>query len=128
MKPRRFGFILVMLAMFSLIGGHWGILQTVAWAGMIIDYSKNAPITSAIKRTFSGEAPCRMCHAVEDGRKKEQNLPATLKVDKKSDSFLAADSSCRLLPLAKSFSYPSDNGRFLAARSSQPPDPVPIAA
>jgi hypothetical protein len=119
---------LVLLAMLSIIGGHWGILQTVAWAGMMIDYSKNAPITVAIKRTFSGEAPCRMCHAVEEGRKKERNLPATLKVDKKSDSFLAADPACSLLPRSKAFSYPPDDGRFLDGRFSQPPDPVPIAA
>jgi len=128
MKFQRLGFVLVMLAVFSLVGGHWGILQTVAWAGMIIDYSKNAPFTVAIKRTFSGEAPCRMCHAIKEGRKNEQRLPATLKVEKKSDSFLAAESLRVRLPRSDTFSYPRDVGRFLAARFAQPPDPVPIEA
>jgi hypothetical protein len=55
------GLPLVCAACFSLPGGHWMALQMFAWAQMLRDYSRNATITVAIQKTFSGTAPCMMC-------------------------------------------------------------------
>jgi len=32
---RRIGYPLALLALFVVAGGHWAVLQSVAWAGMI---------------------------------------------------------------------------------------------
>ena len=40
------------LTLAMLLGGHWLLLQSVAWVGMIIDYSQNATLSEAISMTF----------------------------------------------------------------------------
>src|SRR5258708_6190788 len=54
---RVIGLPFMALAMFSIAGGHWAVLQTVAWAQMLRDYSKDATVTEAVAKTFSGDAP-----------------------------------------------------------------------
>jgi hypothetical protein len=69
------------VAFFSLAGGHWLVLQTVAWAQMLRDYSKSAPIAEAIERTFSGDYPCPMCIKITREQQEEEKAPATVKLE-----------------------------------------------
>lgn len=46
------------------LGLHGGVLQVVAWSGMLISYGSERGMVSAVAMTFSGEHPCRMCHAI----------------------------------------------------------------
>ena len=85
---RIVGLPLMCMAFFSLAGGHWLVLQTVAWAQMLRDYSKSAPIAEAIERTFSGGYPCTMCIKITEEQQKEEKAPATVKLDKKAELFL----------------------------------------
>jgi len=39
------------------LGAHWGVLQTAAWVGMIMNYSESAPLLTAVKKTFDGHHP-----------------------------------------------------------------------
>lgn len=121
------GYPLIFLAMFSIAGGHWAVLQSVAWTGMIIEYSRNASLGTALSQTFSGKAPCRMCRTIEEGRQKETRLPATIKADKKAEGFLAVQSPSQLLPPSRKFSYPPIPDASASMRPSSPLDPVPIA-
>lgn len=61
----------VLLLVLSL-GLHWAALQTVAWAGMIVAYAKDASVREAISKTFDGRHPCPLCKAIERGRQQEQ--------------------------------------------------------
>ena len=67
---------LLVIALALVIGGHWAILQSAAWAGMIYDYSHRAPVGEAIEKTFSGKLPCKLCKFVRAGRaaEKQQEL------------------------------------------------------
>ena len=65
---RATGYPLIFLAMFSIAGGHWAVLQSVAWAGMLVEFSKNSNLGAAVSKTFSGKAPCKMCMAIEAGK------------------------------------------------------------
>jgi len=125
---RATGYPLLFLAMFSIAGGHWAVLQSVAWTGMLIEYSQNGSIGSAVLKTFGGKAPCQMCRTIEDGRQKESKLPATVKADQKIDKFL--ERSVREVPLPPEahFSYPPVVDETASARPASPPPPVPIAA
>ncbi|MEY2598439.1 MAG: hypothetical protein RLZZ142_698 [Verrucomicrobiota bacterium] len=64
--------ILALFAALQLLGGHWAVLQTAAWVSMAVEYSKNDSLSSALTKTFDGEHPCQLCHAVKEGRSKEQ--------------------------------------------------------
>jgi hypothetical protein len=122
------GLSLVCAASFSLAGGHWMVMQTVAWAQMLRDYSKSAPMAQAIQRTFSGAAPCSMCRMIVKGQQKEGRAPATLKLDKKAEVFpLSARDQLRK-PECKDFCYPPSGEAVFAKRFEAPPFPIPIVA
>ena len=122
------GYPLIFLAMFSIAGGHWAVLQTVAWTGMVIEYSKDSSLAAAQNKTFSGKAPCKMCKTIETGKEKESRLPATIKADKKIDKFLARTVQSAPLPPAGSYFYPPVFEDAASARPMSPPAPVPIAS
>jgi hypothetical protein len=63
-RPTR---ILTWLMLAMLVGGHWGMLQMVAWTGMLIDYSRDNSFATAVAMTFDGEHPCAICHEVDRG-------------------------------------------------------------
>lgn len=50
-----------------IVGGHWGALQLVAWTTMVIDFSREAPVATAMSMTFDGQNPCSLCKTVERG-------------------------------------------------------------
>jgi hypothetical protein len=114
------------VAFFSLAGGHWLVLQTVAWAQMLRDYSKSAPIAEAIERTFSGSYPCTMCIKITEEQQKEEKAPATVKLDKKAELFLLSARDLLRKPEAKDFSYLPSGEIAVAERSEAPPVPIPI--
>lgn len=72
---------LVVLALILSIGGHWAFLQSVAWVGMAMSYSKNASLCQALEKTFDGHHLCKLCKIVRAGKKAEG--PNELKTDLK---------------------------------------------
>jgi hypothetical protein len=51
MRP-RFGIFFGALALLQILGGHWALLQTSAWLGMIVQYSSTGA-TAASWRSCS---------------------------------------------------------------------------
>ncbi len=125
---RGCGLAFLSLALFAIAGGHWAVLQTVAWAQMVCDYSQNATVAEAVEKTFSGEAPCPMCKSIAAERQKEEKAPATVKVEKKGEVFLATGRDLLPVPSARRFSYRFPGDTLSAARPNAPSDPVPIRA
>jgi len=125
---RRLGLILTVLAVFALGGGHWAVFQGIAWAGMLMEYSKEASVAVAVQKTFSGEAPCGMCKTIAEKRSKENHSPANITQQKLGDVFLVGFGE--LLPKRswKDFLYPHAAGQPMAARFQTPPSPVPIVS
>lgn len=64
--------IAVALMLALSVGGHWAVLQTVAWVGMAIEYSQCMPVDQALVATFDGSRPCSLCQAVQQGRAEER--------------------------------------------------------
>lgn len=114
--------------MFFIVGGHWAVLQTVAWTGMVITYSKDPPLIMALEKTFSGRAPCKMCRTIEAGKEKESRLPVTVKAEIKIDKFLPRPGQSAPLPREAPFTYPPGTDELASARLSAPPAPVPRSA
>ncbi len=64
--------VLIALALAGSIGLHWAFLQAVAWAGMVIIYSQEAPLSEAVAKTFDGQHPCKLCKQIATGKRSEK--------------------------------------------------------
>ena len=120
----RIARFLVLIAAVQILGGHWAVLQSVAWAQMLVEYAQSDSLGVAVAKTFDGDHPCSLCHTVSDGRAQEKKQEAKISI-LKLDAVLAL--AVQLPPAqAKSFVYPA-RGSAMAARTSTPPTPPPLA-
>lgn len=71
----KFARLVAFVAAAHVMGGHWLVLQMVAWSGMLVTYTQQDGLTQGIEKTFDGTAPCHLCHMVEEGREKEDDHP-----------------------------------------------------
>jgi hypothetical protein len=117
-------FTTVLVLVFSL-GLHWALLQTVAWTGMIVSYSRQASFTQAVSKTFDGKHPCCLCKAIQKSRAEEksrQQVKPVVKLDLgpvwQGTEF---DFRCAREPV------PSTHAAA-PARSDEPPKPPPRGA
>lgn len=47
---------------------HWGLLQSIAWARMLLEYSDSYGLTRGVKYTFDGEHPCPLCKRIQQAQ------------------------------------------------------------
>jgi hypothetical protein len=73
---QRTGKLLVVLALTLSLGAHWLVLQSVAWVGMVVNYSQTDSLHEALNKTFDGRHPCSICKLVREGKAKEQKRDA----------------------------------------------------
>ena len=74
--------ILVALSLAGSIGLHWTFLQMVAWTGMVVTYSQDAPLGEAMAKTFDGKHPCCLCKEIAKAKSSEQKAEFNLKLTK----------------------------------------------
>ena len=72
------GFIACFIAVLAMCGGHWFALQSVAWGRMLISFSQQDSLGTAIAKTFSGKHPCSLCLQIRDGFHQQQERPDKL--------------------------------------------------
>jgi hypothetical protein len=60
------------LALLLLVGGHWAVLQSLAWARMVVVYSQHDSLSTALRKTFDGRHPCALCLRIRYGQQEEQ--------------------------------------------------------
>ncbi len=63
---------LLVLALVISLGLHWGFLQSVAWVGMVVNFSQDASFAEAWSKTFDGKHPCKLCTSIKKGRAEEK--------------------------------------------------------
>ena len=118
----RFGQILCFAAVFQLLGGHWAILQTAAWVGMVIEYSANDGIQVGLSKTFDGEHPCELCKNIARHTGSEKKHAAQSELGKINP--IAQANATLLRPPAR-FWYQRVRGRLASGVSRPPPVPPP---
>ena len=114
------------LALLQLLGGHWAVLQTSAWMGMIVQYSQQAGLKAGLAQTFDGEHPCTVCKAIQAGKKHEQKKAPQLQAELKKD-YLAPWARFQFRPGRAELKYPRFGACF-ESRASEPAVPPPRRA
>jgi hypothetical protein len=83
---------LITAAFFALLlsAGPLGLLQVVAWTGMVVDYSARYGLGEGISRTFDGKHPCSMCDTITQTRKDESSAKSSTSLQANKITYLAA--------------------------------------
>jgi hypothetical protein len=116
---------MLVAALFFAIGGHWALLQTVAWASMIVEYSHSAPVAEAVEKTFDGRHPCPICKEIQKNQQSEKKHEA-LQLVKKIELFDEPMTQF-VFPSAVSLSLTISDS-LVVARADAPPLPPPRVA
>jgi len=105
----RVGKPCIALALAFMLGGHWVVLQTVAWAAMLADNLQSCSVRDSLARTFDGKHPCPLCRAIAAGKKSEKKNEFTAAGQKLEfppageNAVLIGPSHFQLLPQADTF-------------------------
>jgi hypothetical protein len=112
----------IVAALACSIGLHWGFLQSVAWVGMVVSYSQEAPLKEALAKTFDGKHPCCLCKAIVAGKKSEKKSDTPLPL-KKFEGLRPAVAAVVFPPA--SFPRVQAQEAFFETRSHAPLTPPP---
>jgi hypothetical protein len=74
--PRAFAWILIAIATLRLAGGDLLVLQVTAWGSMLATRTAEQGLSEAVKTTFDGDHPCRLCTMVQEAATGEEKAPA----------------------------------------------------
>jgi hypothetical protein len=106
---KRFGKIFLVLALATMLGAHWTLLQTVAWTTMLADNLCTQSVKEAVTETFDGNHPCDLCKAIAAGKQSEKKTDFSFQSQKlefppaRQNFVLIAPSQFQLLPQENSF-------------------------
>jgi hypothetical protein len=118
----RCGNYLLILALLGATGGHWAVLQAIAWSGMLVENFQTDSWRSAVAKTFDGKHPCQMCNQIEAGKKTEKKSPL-VELDKQL-KFFCEKQSFQLAAPAR-FETTDSGERNYRSHLLRPPKPPP---
>ncbi len=126
---RQLGLVFAALALFSIAGGHWAVLQSVAWVEMLHDYTqRSGSVAVAVEQTFDGQHPCELCQQIQvakAGEHKEAPAAPAKKDDAKVKALLSDSFSRPLVFQAQAATIPRAVSACGPSRTEQPPTPPP---
>jgi hypothetical protein len=114
-------------ALFLMLGGHWVLLQSIAWTRMLVDYSHDGSLAEAIGKTFDGRHPCKMCLKIRKAWPEEQRrVPMTI-LQQQPELWLDTGSTTVSLPPVGPRRETSFVPQFHSNFKPSPPKPPPRA-
>jgi len=116
----------MLVALLTASGGHWIVLQSVAWGTMIVDYSRTSRFCEAVSKTFDGKHPCALCKSIEKTRNSENKSGVPMVIGK-LDVFWQRGAGVSL-PRLSHWEYPPFRGASELRTHSpllQPPRALP---
>jgi hypothetical protein len=113
---------LLIVALVTLIGGHWALLQSAAWMGMIYNYSHRSTVAEAIDKTFSGKFPCQLCKLVRAGKVAEK-VQDIVKPEQKFDFSFVVGPQWLFPPKPSRQFIPTDFASLARLEAPQTPPP-----
>lgn len=125
----KLSLILTLIAWLFATGSHWDFVQTFAWGNMIAGYAQQMPFADAVKKTFSPETMCELCHAVADAKKSSASQPATLDTKALGKIILACAPTSQpfLSPVPRTLGLLSALSMPVSTDRAAPPSPPPRA-
>ncbi|NBS52603.1 MAG: hypothetical protein EBS96_08310 [Spartobacteria bacterium] len=114
------------VALFFAIGGHFALLQGIAWTSMLRDFSRSESIATAIDKIVDGKHPCGLCKKIAAARQSQSQDPLLLVSTKKFSDFITPLISVLMAPLSRPLVYARVPAPMMEDLFFSPPVPVPI--
>ncbi len=84
----RYAKLCLVTALILSLGGHWHVLQVLAWAKMMQERVPTMGVSEALTSVFGGVEPCDRCLTIREHRDDRNDSPASLlKSGKKIEIF-----------------------------------------
>lgn len=118
------------LVVVLMFGGPWSLLQVAAWTRMVVVYSQQGSLVSALVKTFDGRHPCALCLRVRVGQQEDQHHGRQNPSEKeKQMTELICDAPCPAVLLAPPgiLDVPHPPAEAYAHLLDSPPTPPPRA-
>jgi hypothetical protein len=84
---RKFGNVLMILAVLSATGTHWFALQSVAWTTMLAENLHTNSWHNALAQTFDGKHPCCLCKEIANDKQSEKKSDVQVELKKLEYSY-----------------------------------------
>jgi len=118
----RLGQILALVALLATCGGHWAVMQSFAWARMLVANAGVSPLSVAVEKTFDGHHPCAICNRITSEKGKETKQQRTVASNKLVLFFEMAQGTVCILEERAGFPPGECNGTVRAVEPRiQPP-------
>ena len=121
----RLGHFLLIFALLAATGGHWAVLQTVAWTNMLAINLRASSFEQALTKTFDGRNPCAICKQISAGKKSEKKTEFPAWATKLE---FVAERAAFVFTAPKAFRLLPETSSPLLERAHQPPVPPPRPA
>lgn len=122
----HFGVAACLLAIFISAGGHWAVLQSVAYTRMVVEFALEGPLSAAVKKAFDDRYACSLCPKIRHGCDNERKAPSKLGEMQQPELLVASGALLYFAPSVIA------EVAFVASRqidfSNGPPKPPPRAA
>lgn len=122
---RKFGHALLIFALIFALGGHWVVLQAVAWTNMLATNLRTDSFEEAVTKTFDGQHPCKLCKTISAGKKSERK--SELPTLAKKLEFVSGRSPF-VFSAPQDFRFQPDLAVYFLSSRNQPPAPPPRCA
>ena len=70
-RLKRIGPWVLAVGLSLSLGLHWLALQSVAWTSMVMERSQTVSLSEAVRTTFDGQHPCRICRFIQEGQRSD---------------------------------------------------------
>ena len=124
--PIKFSSLAILATIGILLGGHWGVLQSIAWVGMIYFYSESVGLREGISKTFDGKNPCRLCESLRDARTQESNTEILVGSVKKVELLRSSLAELPSRRDPRQSAFPAPGHESAPSFSAAPAEPVPL--
>jgi hypothetical protein len=125
--PNWIGKCLCIVAAIGVLDGHLMVAQSWAWFTMVQDRAHEMGVSEALDSTFSGDAPCPMCCAIQEERQ-EKEEQAPVPESKSTAKYLPASQNTGFVFFSPKEGFQSraiDRVDLMPSRQETPPSPPP---
>ena len=96
---KRVARLLLIASLFSSMGAHLAIIQTVAWARMAVSFSRSCSFEASLQKTLDGRHPCALCLKVKKASQAGPSLGASPNEYRVDGAYLASLAQIRRINL-----------------------------